>query len=108
MATSRSPLGMFKGLDVLMGMNTDISTKEAFNDFPGMDDLVEDLPGIPEGFNTRQFSGFIPVVNSLDGGETTNFLHYWFVESQSATKNTDPVVVWLNGGPGASSLGGLL
>ncbi|RYG68167.1 S10 family peptidase [archaeon] len=34
-------------------------------------------------------------------------LHYWFIES---TKNpaSDPVVLWLNGGPGSSSLIGLL
>jgi len=34
-------------------------------------------------------------------------MHYWFVESES-NPASDPVVMWYNGGPGASSLYGLL
>lgn len=37
---------------------------------------------------------------------STTHLHYWFVESESETSASDPVVLWFNGGPGCSSLDG--
>jgi len=37
----------------------------------------------------------------------TVFLHYWFVTSTNNPKS-DPVAIWMNGGPGCSSLGGAL
>ena len=63
-------------------------------------DLITDLPGLPAGVNFRMFSGLIRV----DGRRS---LFYWFVESTKSPKD-DPLVLWTNGGPGCSGLGGFL
>jgi len=63
-------------------------------------DLITSLPGIDFDINYLQYSGYL-------NGTTGNHLHYWFVESQGEP-HTDPLVLWLNGGPGCSSLDGLL
>lgn len=64
-------------------------------------DLITSLPGYGKP-PTPQYSGLLPV----DAAKSA-FLHYWFVESAN-NPATDPVVVWMNGGPGCSSLEGYL
>nr|XP_020467876.1 lysosomal protective protein [Monopterus albus] len=63
-------------------------------------DEVTYLPGLQKQPSFRHYSGYLSVA---DG----KHLHYWFVESQN-NPSSDPVVLWLNGGPGCSSLDGLL
>ncbi|XP_006004686.2 lysosomal protective protein-like [Latimeria chalumnae] len=63
-------------------------------------DQITYLPGLSEMPSFKQWSGY------LQAGPNKYF-HYWFVESQN-NPSTDPLVLWLNGGPGCSSMEGLL
>lgn len=66
-------------------------------------DIVLDLPNWKEPLPSKIFSGFLDA-GVKDGKKVS--IHYVLVESERDPQ-TDPVVLWLNGGPGASSLFGL-
>lgn len=62
---------------------------------------ITSLPGI-ENVPFKQYSGYITVDES-----NGRALFYWFVESQNDPAN-DPLVLWLQGGPGCSGMIGFL
>ncbi|KAK9090013.1 hypothetical protein Sjap_023190 [Stephania japonica] len=67
--------------------------------FPGLADKITALPGQPHvGF--QHFSGYVTV----DGYKKQRALFYYFVEAE-LDPASKPLVLWLNGGPGCSSLG---
>jgi carboxypeptidase C (cathepsin A) len=63
-------------------------------------DKILSLPGFPGPFPSDQYSGYIEV-----DAKNGRYLHYWLVLSEN-NPATDPVVLWMNGGPGCSSLDG--
>jgi carboxypeptidase C (cathepsin A) len=63
--------------------------------------LIIDLPGLDYDPGFRQYSGYLTV--SEEHGRN---IFYWFIESEN-NPETDPVVLWTNGGPGCSGLIGL-
>jgi cathepsin A (carboxypeptidase C) len=64
-------------------------------------DRMVTFPGFPEVPAFDIYSGYLDVPNSKGKA-----LHYVFLESQN-DPTTDPVVLWMNGGPGCSSMDGL-
>ncbi|ESQ29339.1 hypothetical protein EUTSA_v10023955mg [Eutrema salsugineum] len=64
-----------------------------------MRDLVTDLPGQSGTMSIRHYAGYVPV-NKTNG----RAMFYWFFEAMSLP-NQKPLVLWLNGGPGCSSVG---
>eukprot|EP01116_Phalansterium_solitarium_P022795 TRINITY_DN7660_c0_g1_i1.p1 TRINITY_DN7660_c0_g1~~TRINITY_DN7660_c0_g1_i1.p1 ORF type:complete len:498 (+),score=133.74 TRINITY_DN7660_c0_g1_i1:88-1494(+) len=66
------------------------------------DDLIVNLPGLTTPVNFKQYAGYV----NVDPANNRN-LFYWFVESQN-NPATDKLVLWLNGGPGCSSVLGMM
>ncbi|KAJ4724615.1 Carboxypeptidase [Melia azedarach] len=63
-------------------------------------DRIKALPGQPlEGVDFKQYAGYVRV-----DPKAGRALFYYFVESPKKS-SSKPLVLWLNGGPGCSSLG---
>ena len=56
-------------------------------------------PGMDEDQCFKSYGGYLPVGNG-------KFLYHMYIEATSEPEKK-PVVLWLNGGPGCSSFGGL-
>ena len=65
------------------------------------EDEIKSLPNLNDPITFRQYSGYLKADQ-----KGSKFLHYWFVEAAEDPANK-PVLLWLNGGPGCSSMEGL-
>lgn len=66
------------------------------------DALVTQLPGFNGTFPSKHYSGYI----TIDENHKKNLFYYFVVSEGNPSK--DPVVLWLNGGPGCSSFDGFV
>ncbi|GMP90187.1 hypothetical protein CsSME_00041432 [Camellia sinensis var. sinensis] len=64
--------------------------------------LVTQVPGFNDTFPSKHYSGYV-TIDEAHGKK----LFYYFVLSEANPSN-DPVVLWLNGGPGCSSFDGFV
>jgi len=65
-----------------------------------------DENGASKPLPSKMYTGYLDA-GTPPSGKGTMYFHYWMVESEKDPVN-DPVMIWYNGGPGASSLFGLL
>ncbi|EEF35107.1 serine carboxypeptidase-like 20 [Ricinus communis] len=66
------------------------------------DALVIEIPGFSGALPSKHYSGYVTIDESHG-----KKLFYYFVESEG-NPSQDPVVLWLNGGPGCSSFDGFV
>ncbi|XP_027183768.1 serine carboxypeptidase-like 21 [Coffea eugenioides] len=67
--------------------------------------LITHLPGFNGTFPSKHYSGYVRFKGQRH--PTRRHLFYYFVESER-NPSKDPVVLWLNGGPGCSSFDGFV
>jgi len=94
---SVSSTDTFKVRNIADRVAASLSTGSSISDKAA--DKIIALPGQPEGVDFNQYGGYVTVDE-----ENGRALFYYLAEAPSGAAEK-PLVLWLNGGPGCSSLG---
>ena len=88
---------------VVFGLMTLMDKVKAVVYWPPNDDMVKELKGFDLNYTYPwMYSGFVEVEK-----ETDSNLFYWFFREENGNTKA-PLVIWINGGPGSSSMLGNL
>ncbi|KAJ1674255.1 Cell death protease, partial [Spiromyces aspiralis] len=69
--------------------------------------VVDKIPDVvdPRLASVRQWAGQMPI--ETEGGKQGN-IFFWLISNSTNTHNSDILTIWLNGGPGCTSVDGVL
>ncbi|VVA92715.1 unnamed protein product [Arabis nemorensis] len=79
-----------------------LSLSFAITDSAPQSALITKLPGFNNKFSSKHYAGYV----AIDKEGRKNFWYYFVESERNASK--DPIVLWLNGGPGCSSMDGFV
>lgn len=97
---------------IVLVLSSAFSSSSSF--IPPIEDEINYLPGYNNKLSSKHYSGFLNITEYIANDDsfsdiTEMLIHYYFIEAEEKdlTNDKSPLILWSNGGPGASSMFGL-